>query len=265
MRSLERHVAGLAPTLLERVTHRLVQDEPATNAVVVTGSYAKGTADAASDLDVTAITPTPRVPYRTWFEPRAPEPSLHVSAGASTADDWLAASAEPARWSLGFPAIVTAVYLWADDEARARLGNDPSVPHPAAPPELEDFVEAVVKAKRAAARDDEAGLRWLAQNAAALAPRLLVPLNDERVVRDRRDALDAALDLVTAPVRYRADIEVCFGVIEASGEDVRAAVTRLGSDLLAFLREHDPTVDPQPEIARYLADGTLERHLDRIA
>jgi hypothetical protein len=31
--------------------------------------------------------------------------------------------------------------------------------------------------------------------------------------------------------------------------------------LLAFPRQHKPDVDSQPDIAHYLADGTLERHL----
>jgi hypothetical protein len=30
---------------------------------------------------------------------------------------------------------------------------------------------------------------------------------------------------------------------------------------LGLLREHAPDVGPQPELTRYLADGTLERHL----
>jgi hypothetical protein len=36
---------------------------------------------------------------------------------------------------------------------------------------------------------------------------------------------------------------------------------RLTGELLAFLRERDPHVDPQPDLAQYLADGTLEQRL----
>ena len=42
---------------------------------------------------------------------------------------------------------------------------------------------------------------------------------------------------------------------------VRAAAERLARGLLALIRERAPGVDPQPEVGRYLADGTLERHL----
>ena len=122
----------------------------------------------------------------------------------------------------------------------------------------------MLKAKRAVSTGDELGLRWFAQGAAALAPTLLIPLNVERIVCDRRDALDAALTLAVAPDHYAADLAVCLGLTAASGGDVKVGVDRLGAELLAFLREHAPQVDDQPEISRYLADGTLESHLGLI-
>jgi hypothetical protein len=261
---LERQIEGLNSALVERVVQQLCTLEPEATAVLLTGSYAKGTPAVASDLDLVAITATPRVGYRAWFEDQIPGDPLHVSAGAATADAWLAKAATPARWSFGFPATNTAAYLCTDEETRRRLGTDPSLRHPAADPELEDFVDFVLKAKRAASTGDELGLRWLAQCAAALAPTLLIPINAERIVCDRRDALDAALALAVTPANYRDDLAVCLGLTPASGGEVRAAVARLGGELLAFLREHAPDVDDQPEIARYLANGTLERHLGLI-
>lgn len=261
MPRLERQIEGLEQALVERVVEQLLALEPEATAVLLTGSYAKGTAAVASDLDLMAITPSPRVGYRTSFEEQRSDAPLHVSAGATTADAWLAKSKTPARWSLGFPALNTAAYLWTDAETRARLGDDPSLLHPAAGPELEDFLDFVLKAKRGANSGDELGLRWFAQGAALLAPTLLIPLNDERIVRDRRDALDTALTLAVAPDDYAADLTICLGLTSASGAEVKAAVARLGRDLVTFLRERAPNVDQQPELARYLADGTLERHL----
>jgi hypothetical protein len=95
-------------------------------------------------------------------------------------------------------------------------------------------------------------------------PTLLIPVNDARIVSDRRDALDAALNLADSPADYASDLAVCLGLTSASGGEVKAAVARLGSELLAFLRERSPDVDGQPELNRYLADGTLERHLGLI-
>lgn len=261
---LQRRISSLELRLVERVVERLLVLEPETTAVLLTGSYAKGSASLASDLDLMAITPSPRVDYRTWFKDQDTNPPLHISVGAETADAWLAEAKFPARWSLGFPAINRAFYLWTDAVPSAPLGEDPSLLHPAAGPELEDFLDFVLKAKRSAISADELGLRWFAQGAASLAPTLLIPLNEERIVRDRRDALDAALSLTVAPDTYPADLPICLGLASASETEMKAAVTRLGGDLLVFLREHAPDVDQQPELARYLADGTLERHLELI-
>lgn len=264
MPRVEHPIEGLDDALVERVVEQLLALEPEATAVLLTGSYANGTAVVGSDLDLMAITPSPRVGYRTWFAERAGDAPLHVSAGATSAERWLAEATSPARWSLGFPATNAASYLCTDDDTRTRLGEGPSLHHPAATPEVEDFLDFVLKAKRAASTGDELGLRWFSQGAAALAPTLLIPINEERVVADRRDALDAALALVVAPEHYASSLAVCLGLTAASGDDVRAGVARLGAELLAFLRERAPDVDDQPEISRYLADGTLERHLGLI-
>src|SRR5262249_855045 len=133
-----------------------------------------------------------------------------------------------------------------------------------ADPELEDFLDFVLKAKRSAAAGDEIGLRWFAHAAASLVPTLLIPLNAVRVVRDRREALDAALSLAIAPEHCSADLTVCLGLTARSGTGVGVGGRGVGAELLTFLRERRPDVDAQPEVGRYLADGTLERHLRLI-
>ncbi|HEY6960655.1 MAG TPA: nucleotidyltransferase domain-containing protein [Gaiellaceae bacterium] len=224
---------------------RLLAHEPDTQVVLLTGSYARETADATSDLDLTALTPHPRVQYRMWFDG-----DLHVSADARTLESFRERASRPASWSLAFPARVEARYLRGPE----LLGRDPSPEHPAGPPALEDFVEFVSKTIRA----DEDGARWFAREAASRAPSLLIPLNDRRVVTDRRDALTAALGLTIAPDGYAADMRVALGLDEG---DARAAVSRLAAALIAFLRDRAPDVDPTPDLERYLRDGTLARHL----
>jgi phosphoribosyl-AMP cyclohydrolase len=257
---VERQIEGLEPALVERIVERVLTLEPRSAATLVIGSYAKGTASETSDLDLVAITPAPQQPYRTWFEDRRPEPPLHVSLGSKTADERRRTSSSAARWAFGFPAIQTASYVWAEEDAREQLGGDPSLHHPAAEPELEDFVEFVLKAKRSARDGDEIGLRWFAHSAAELAPSLLVPLNDQRTVYDRRDAIDAALSLRAAPDGYSRDLAVCLGLASASTPEVKTAVARLGSEILGFVRAHAP----EANVPDYLADGTLERHLGLI-
>ena len=57
---------------------------------------------------------------------------------------------------------------------------------------------------------------------------------------------------------------ICLGLAQVSATDVRTAIASLGRELLAFLRQREADIDPQPDIGRYLADGTLEQHLGLV-
>jgi phosphoribosyl-AMP cyclohydrolase len=255
-------VPGLDAALLEGMVARLRELEPPTIAVLVSGSYAKGMADESSDLDVQVATNSaPLIAYRMWFEERPGSSPLHVSAGAKSLAAWLAKRDEPQGWALGFPVEHVVRYVWATDEARAALGEPPSNMHPPGEPQLEDFVEYVQKLRRAAAGGKQSLVRMYAHQAALLAPTLLRLLNEDVVIHDRAEALGAALALAVVPEHYRDDLVVCLGLVAADDERVQRAALRLARELLAFLRERKPDVDPQPDISRYLADGTLERHL----
>lgn len=253
---LERSLPPLDDERLARIVARVHEHEPETTALLAIGSYARGTADARSDLDLVAITPSPRIRYRMWFDN-----DVHVSVSAKTADEWLARRREPAGWSreLGFAVTIEPVFLFADAPSRALLGDPPSYVHPAGPPELEDFVESALKTRRALDHGDRTTARWHAQAAAMLAPRLILDLNEQPLVRTREEALAAALALSVSPLHWRQDLGVALGVEDGDGV---AALLRLARSLLPFLREHAPGVDPQPEIERYLRDGTLERLFD---
>ena len=240
--------------LLERVVARLRDLEPETTGVLVFGSYARGDASPHSDLDVYAVTRgDAHERYRTWFDG-----AMHVSAGALSAAELLAERAESPSWALGFPVRTPARWLWALPEAVAALGDPPDLVHAPGSPELEDFVEAAGKALRA---NEPIALRIAARMAAEWAVTLLRPLNRERTVHSRTDAARAALALAVAPPEWPDAFAAAFGLRAATDDEVRAAVERLARGVLALLRARAPDVDPQPELARYLADGTLERHL----
>jgi len=117
------------------------------------------------------------------------------------------------------------------------------------------------KLRRADTREDPVGARLYARKVAELTPCLLIGLNEQVLVHSPREAFDAALSLSVAPEHYHEDLPVCLGLTAASVEEVARAAQRLTSELLAFLRERKPDVDPQPDLARYLVDGTLERQL----
>ena len=93
------------------------------------------------------------------------------------------------------------------------------------------------------------------------APVLLRDLNAPLTVRDRFEAVRAALELAVAPEGW-AD-RTSRRCSRSSPRTTRASarrpsVSRAASSPCSGKRA--PGVDPQPEIGRYLADGTLERH-----
>jgi hypothetical protein len=258
---IQEEIFGLSNKVAETVVQMLIDAEPASEAIIVTGSYARGAATEGSDLDVTALTTAPgRRDYRTWLLPFHGG-LLHVSAGVKSVEAWLARDEQPARWSLGLPALDIAKYVWATDEARGLIGPSPSIQHPAAELELEDFFEGLLKAKKAAREKDEIGLRWSARQGAELAPRLVLEANAPKTVTTPREALDVALGLPNAPEHYREDLGTCLGVVEAPAADVALAADRLGKEVLAFARERIPHVaEHRPNLSEYLADGTLEAY-----
>lgn len=251
----------LSPELLARVAERLHTIAADPVAILVTGSYAAGRATPGSDFDLASLhLADPDAGHHTWFEERPGRP-LHVSATIASIERWLSRLADPADWSLGFPTDPPARYLHSTPAAIDLLGDPPSTARPAGTPELEDFLEAAGKTRRALDAGDETGARWSAHAMALLAPSLLIPLNEERRVIDRRDALEAALSLAIAPPEYREDLSACLGLCAVDGETFARAARRLPVQMLAFLRERNPDVDRQPWLSFYLANGTLERHL----
>lgn len=169
--------------------------------------------------------------------------------------------ARPAAWSLGFAVESTGVWAWQTAAAVAALGDPPSLDRPPGDAELEDFVEWSMKALRAT---DMIALRVAARGAGEEAPALLRDLNAPERVRDRASAVRAALGYATAPQGWRDDLAVLLGLEPAADDAVRAAVRRLATGTLALLREGGSRVGAdQPDLNRYLHDGTLERHLGR--
>lgn len=250
-----------AAELIDAAVERLREREPDAIALLVAGSYAKGTADELSDLDLTAVVEQDADRYHTWFAERDGQRPLHVSAGVRTVSDMLARRETPADWWLGVPVLEVFRYAWATEAARAILGDDPSIPRPAAEPELEDFFEFAVKARRAVTARDTFAIRVWVRSLGALAPRLLVPLNDVAPARDRREEAETALGFAVAPAHWRDDLSACLGLRETDDASLAAAALRLPLELLAFLRRHRPDVDPLPELVTLLESGALERQL----
>ncbi|HLL82847.1 MAG TPA: nucleotidyltransferase domain-containing protein, partial [Longimicrobium sp.] len=123
--------------VLDRVVERLRGEEPALQAVLLGGSFARGEGDAYSDIDLLGRTDgEPRVAFRTWFyattEGRTIQVSIEVEPLAPPAPE------EPASWALGFPVVEPQRYVWSTPAAVQVLGRDPSLRFPGGPPEFGD-------------------------------------------------------------------------------------------------------------------------------
>ena len=148
--------------------------------------------------------------------------------------------------------------MWSTAAAVAALGDPPGFSHPPGEPGLEDFVEWCAKALRAS---DPLALRIAAYGMGESAPVLLRDLNGPLTVRNRVEAVRAALELAVAPDRWADDLAALLALAPAATRACCEAAERLARGVLGLLRERAPDVDPQPELGRYLIDGTLERHL----
>ena len=232
--------------------------------ILVHGSYATGRASYDSDLDLALfIEGRPSEHYRTWFEARDGLAPLHVSARCDlTIGVWDEEREEPEDWALGLPVKLPHVWLWHGDGRLAELlGDHPVLSKPGGPPEIEDMVDAALKMRRHASGDDELGARLDAQAAARFAAPTVCALNDPGPVTDPRSALAAVLALPIAPPGWQADLPVAMGLTTAAVGEIAETTIRLVSGTLRLARERNPGVDRQPEIERYLIDGTLERLL----
>jgi hypothetical protein len=258
-------VSDLGEELVERVVRSCRAKERWVEGILVYGSYATGRARPESDLDLDLfIADEPTVHYRTWFEPRDGPNPLHVSARCDLSIDvWEEEQQEPEHWALGLPVELQLVWLWCGNERLAEaLGKCPVLAKPGSPPEIEDMIDAVLKMRRRARAKDELGARLEAQAAARYASRTIAALNAPAPVADPRSALESILALPVAPPGWASQFVVAIGLSSASLDEVLDATDRLVAGTLQVAHEVNPGVDRQPEIERYLRDGTLERMLE---
>ncbi len=251
--------------MLERIVARLRAVEPSLLAVVLCGSHARGSASAYSDVDVLAVTSeSPQRRERAWFEPTPNGASVHISVELMSAADFAAEgdSSEPVSWGLGFAVVDTMRLVWATDEGRQLVGDDPTECHSAGASELEDFAECYMKIRRAAAEGDAVLLRWSSRMLAEFSVGLLRELNPAVQVSSTVEALKAALSFRECPETYAHDVRVCWGLLPATDDDVVRSATRLQQSVLERLKEHLATgVWDTDDVRALLVDGRLQRYL----
>jgi phosphoribosyl-AMP cyclohydrolase len=245
---------------------RLRRQEPDAIAILLKGSAARGDAGPHSDVDFDVLTASgPREAYLAYLGETGEGWLTHVSVAVCDLDSWLAQAAEPVEWAFPWPAAEATRLVWARDETlRERLAR-PFLPHPPAAAELEDFIAGFGKVKNAHVAENELALRLAAQGLARFCPSLLRLVNPEVRVGTGYEALLASLELPVSPPGYREDLLVCLGLVgrATTVDEVYAAAHRLVTGVVALLQPHAQRLatEFEPDLAAYLADGTLQRYI----
>ncbi len=254
--------------LLTRWAERLRREEPRAVAVLCHGSYARGAAEAHSDLDLDVICDgEPEAGYRSAFEELPDGRLLHVTIASYSLEGWLEQFEPPAEseeWAFFLPARQAARLLWATPAARERLRGHVTLDLAIAP-QLQDLLESAGKVRNAASRGDELGLRLAAQDLALRCPALLALLSPLQPVATRREALQAALELQTTLPGYRDDMLLCLGLSgrASTAQEVQDAAMRLALGVVRALQARPDAAAGllEPGLPEALADGRLLRLL----
>jgi hypothetical protein len=250
--------------------NRLRAEIPGALAILLKGSHVRGNAGPFSDVDFDVLVDDTEIddPYPVWIVEHDGR-LVHVSVAVERLDDWVRGFREVASWSFGFRSREVTRLLWVARRSLVAELDRPWREHPAAEPEIEDFIEELGKARNAAMRGDEVSLRLAVQELAELAPTLLAPLNEPRFPGTRPEAMAMALDLETVPNGYRRDMLECLGLSGRglTTDEVLAAGERLVMETLAQVEANIEVFEPlvKPRFLGLVRDGTMRRYLEQEA
>jgi hypothetical protein len=253
---------------LEGWAQRLRTEIPGALAVVLKGSHVRDNAGPFSDVDFDVLVDDTEIddPYPVWIVEHGGR-LVHVSVAVERLNDWVTEFKEPASWSFGFPSREVTRLLWVARQSLAAELDRPWREHPAAEPEIEDFIEELGKARNAALRGDDVTLRLAVQEIAELAPTLLAPLNEPRFPGTRPEAISMALDLETVPDGYREDMLDCLGLSGRALTRAEALATgeRLVMGTLALVEANIEAFEPlvKPRLLGLMRDGAMRRYLEQ--
>lgn len=239
--------------VIERILEKMKREQPNLQALLLTGSFARGEGSAESDVDMVGYTTDERHDvWYMWFE-NSQDRLMHFSIVVEKLEKPML---EPAEWSLGLPVFDPQIYIWATEKAKEILGSDPSAVLPPKEPELEDFIEFANKVRRAGRTNDSVLLRWSARMLAETSAGLLLSLNKVSPVRTAVEAIRTVLNFSNAPEQYRQNFEICYGLKPSTDEIIAAAAHQLAGGMIEYLSHQASNLSP------YLTDGTIKRYLD---
>lgn len=254
--------------LLADWTAHLRREEPQAVAILCHGSYARGTAEAHSDIDFDILLDgTPPVRYRSIIAEQPDGRLLHLTIAMMSLSDWIeqfVPVVDSEAWAFFLAARQSARLLWATQAAAEQLAGRITLELQLSP-QLQDLLENAAKVRNAFARSDELGVRLSAHDMAVCCPALLALLQPVPRVETRRAALQAALELPSTPPGYQDDLLVCLGF---SGKattinDIHDAALRLADGIVKLLQTNPAALAGigEPGLPEALADGRVARLL----
>jgi|GEM_PF-625266 len=241
--------------------------EPSLDALLLFGSYAQGSQGPFSDLDLGIVTrESPTQPDRLRLLPR-PEGFLAVSIHARTLETILREASAPYSWPEIRDIYAGAKVIWGQPSVLehiqaevARLSPSADRLWGSAQHDLLSLVEALGKAKNAAARLDGAALLAATGRVAEASARLLRPLNPpwSTLHEARLAAIFASWN--TVPAGAADDVALCLGHAAGSVNLAPAllAALRLTLGTIEILQPHADRLPLEPELRSMLLAGRLD-------
>lgn len=256
-------VSSLLSPLLPDLHHL----EPSLQALLLFGSYAHGTEGPFSDLDVGILTrENPTEPDRLRLLPR-PEGFLAVSIHARTPETILREASDPYSWPEIRDIYAGARVIWGQPSVLEHIQTEVARLSPSADRlwgsaqhDLLSLVEALGKAKNAAARLDGTALLAATGRVAEASARLLRPLNPpwSTLHEARLTAIFASWN--TVPAGAADDVALCLGHAAGSVNLAPAllAALRITLGTIEILQPHADRLPLEPELRSMLVAGRLD-------
>jgi predicted nucleotidyltransferase len=200
---------------------RLRAGEPSALAVLVHGSYARGTQSRFSDVDLRVITAgPPRVRDRVYLEEHGPR-LVHFSIGSRSLAELVALADDPRKWLYVSPQYLDARLLWEEPGTLERLRGEVEARAPGRLPfvdglplALETLLEYATKVRSAHLAGDYVRAAWFARRVAEYAWETVHATAEARALPSEAEWVEDWISLGASIPGYRANALSCLGLTD---------------------------------------------------
>jgi predicted nucleotidyltransferase len=254
---------------------RLREGEPTALAVLVHGSYSRGTQGRYSDVDLRVITALPpRVRDRVYLEEHEGR-LVHFSIGSRSLAELIDLAADPRKWLYVRPQYLDAALLWEEpgtlDRLRAQIEARAPGPLPFVDGlqlALETVLEYATKVRTAHTAGDYVKAAWFARRVGEYAWETLHAGAEARMLPSESDWVEDWLSLGDALPGYRANALLCLGLTPEARtlDQLLAASLDLADAVVAWLGRELERLGPPagPTVVELIGSGQAARYLRQL-